>query len=280
MTDAQETKLKYRCGTCFSYYKCLYCGIDLQQQRCNCNLTDVPHKDNQTEAVKYAFTRVFKPNCIKEQVEYICQKIEAKKHKAISTPAALAAPTVMNIASFSEIELYDLTTPEDEPNEFEEREWEFTDNRNNEHNDNESLFDEDSKYEYNYRIVTTIDELLLELHINIETLTKRRSIESSYYCITFKPEKATGDLELDKNSDNDTVTNFKNKNSIPKALNLSPNELLIAKNVLEIRKKNHCLIHYQSYSNKDSDKENYIKITFMIFSIWAFEIVREIFIIN
>ncbi|RIB22499.1 hypothetical protein C2G38_2173797 [Gigaspora rosea] len=154
MADAQETKLKYRRGTCFGY-----------------------------------------------------------------PPAAIAAPIVTN-TSFLEIESYDLTIPEDEPNEFDERdEWEFTDNRNNEHND-----DDDREYEYNYGIiiklangttiptkwyttkVSTIDELLSELYINVKTLTKRRSIESSNYQVTFKPEKATG-----------------------AASNLSPNESLIAK---------------------------------------------------
>ncbi|CAG8721029.1 516_t:CDS:2, partial [Racocetra persica] len=97
MADAQETKLKYRRGTCFSCRKCLYCGIDLQQQRCNCNLSDVPHKDNRTAAVKYAFTRVFKPNWIKEQ---------AKKSKAI------LGSTVTNADILSGFESYDLTIPD------------------------------------------------------------------------------------------------------------------------------------------------------------------------
>ncbi|CAG8686598.1 2746_t:CDS:2, partial [Scutellospora calospora] len=162
MADTQETKLKYRRGTCFSCRKCLYCGINLQQQRCNCNLSEVSHRDNQTEAVKYAFTRVFKPNWIKEQVEYIHQKIALYNYflssketfnfslcfQCNSTLLRLSSKA-KNLSSFSKIESYDLTISEDEPNKFEERdEWE-----NNEHNNDEFLFDEDSEDEYNYGIV-------------------------------------------------------------------------------------------------------------------------------
>ncbi|CAG8808569.1 25634_t:CDS:1, partial [Dentiscutata erythropus] len=48
MADFQETKLKYRRGTCLSCRKCMYCGIDLQQEKCDCNLSEVPHKNNRT----------------------------------------------------------------------------------------------------------------------------------------------------------------------------------------------------------------------------------------
>ncbi|CAG8445234.1 17990_t:CDS:2 [Dentiscutata erythropus] len=66
--------------------------------------------------------------------------------------------------------------------------------------------------------------------------------------------------------------NFKNNNSIFKVSNLSPSESLIAKNVLDIHKENHCLIYNQPCLNKDSAKENHIEITFMMLSIWASEI--------
>ncbi|CAG8832006.1 36320_t:CDS:2, partial [Gigaspora margarita] len=140
--------------------------------------------------------------------------------------------------------------------------WEFTDNRNNEHNDDKSLSDEDKEYEYNYGIII---KLANGTTIPAKCIQPRRSIESSNYLVTFKHEKATG-------ADNDAITNFKNKNSISKASNLSPNESLIAKNVLEIRKKNHYLIHNQPCLNKNSDKKNHIEITFMMLSIWASEI--------
>ena len=57
--DAQFTKLEYKRGTCFECRMCLYCGINLQQQKCNCILTQAPHKRNRTNIVKYAYTRIF-----------------------------------------------------------------------------------------------------------------------------------------------------------------------------------------------------------------------------
>jgi len=63
MVDIQETKLKYCRGICFSCRKCLYCGIDLQQNICNCNLSDAPHR-----------VRLFNPNWVKEQIDYVRQK--------------------------------------------------------------------------------------------------------------------------------------------------------------------------------------------------------------
>ncbi|CAG8445244.1 17991_t:CDS:2 [Dentiscutata erythropus] len=98
MADAQETKLKYRRGTCLSYRKCLYCGIDLQYQKCNCNLLDIPYKDNQTTATK--------------------------KHKAISSsvkPIAISGSIITTTNSFSEIESYDLTVLDSNTIEFEEK---------------------------------------------------------------------------------------------------------------------------------------------------------------
>jgi len=80
MVDIQETKLKYRRGICFSCRKCLYCGIDLQQNICNCNLSDAPHRVNLTAAVKNEFTRLFNPNWVKEQIDYVRQKISLYTH--------------------------------------------------------------------------------------------------------------------------------------------------------------------------------------------------------
>jgi len=39
MVNAQDTKLIYKQGFCFSFQKCLYCEVDLQKQKCKCNIT-------------------------------------------------------------------------------------------------------------------------------------------------------------------------------------------------------------------------------------------------
>jgi len=54
----------------------------------------------------------------------------------------------------------------------------------------------------------------------------------------------------------------------------------MAKNVLDICEANHCLIHNRPCLNKDGAKENHIEITFMMLSVWASEIVGEIYKIN
>ncbi|CAG8647248.1 8986_t:CDS:1, partial [Scutellospora calospora] len=56
--------------------KCMFCGIDLQQEKCNCDLSNVPCRGNRTDTVKYAFTRIFDPNWIKEKVDFVQQKIK------------------------------------------------------------------------------------------------------------------------------------------------------------------------------------------------------------
>ncbi|CAG8438476.1 7737_t:CDS:2 [Scutellospora calospora] len=45
MADVQETKLKYRRGACFSCRKCMFCGIGLQQEKCNCDLFNVSYRE-------------------------------------------------------------------------------------------------------------------------------------------------------------------------------------------------------------------------------------------
>ncbi|CAG8692326.1 1863_t:CDS:2, partial [Racocetra persica] len=67
MADALDTKLIYKRGTCFSCRKCLYCGVDLQTQKCKCDITKLPHRVNRTEAVKYVYTRIFTPNWTADQ---------------------------------------------------------------------------------------------------------------------------------------------------------------------------------------------------------------------
>ncbi|CAG8561814.1 3252_t:CDS:2 [Racocetra fulgida] len=175
----------------------------------------------------------------------------------------------------SEIETYDLTIPKS-PEIANSVTFKSDEERISSDN-------EDVEHEYNYGVfiklengtslpakwytvkVSAVDELLSEIHTNVETLTRTKSIEASNYRIAFKPEKATG-------ADNDLNIAFKNKNRIPKTFNLSSKESIMASNVLEIRKANHCKIHNRPCINKDGAKENHIEITFMMLSIWASEI--------
>ncbi|PKC53571.1 hypothetical protein RhiirA1_543156 [Rhizophagus irregularis] len=74
MADTQGIKLRYKRGTCFGCQKCLYCGVDLQQQKCKCKTSTIPNKKNRTTAVKYAFTRIFSPDWTKDKFSFIQEK--------------------------------------------------------------------------------------------------------------------------------------------------------------------------------------------------------------
>ncbi|CAG8629529.1 19078_t:CDS:1 [Cetraspora pellucida] len=54
----------------------MFCRIDLQQEKCNCDLSNMPNRGNRTDTVKYAFTKIFNPNWIKEKVDFVQEKIE------------------------------------------------------------------------------------------------------------------------------------------------------------------------------------------------------------
>lgn len=234
MADVQETKLKYRRGTCFSCRRCMYCGVDLQQEKCNCDLSNLPHRGNRTDAVKYAFTRAFDPSWIKEKVEFVHQKIECYNYLLSSKEAfsftlcarcnsillrisskAKKTQAMPNSIDDSEVDTYDLTIPVSET-ESEEKfycqsnEKGYYGNEHENYDDNELLSDEEIEYEYTYGVfiklenrtslpakwyttkVSTVDELLLEIHINVETLMNKIPIEPNNYRIAFKSEKAIG----------------------------------------------------------------------------------------
>ncbi|POG71257.1 hypothetical protein GLOIN_2v1775009 [Rhizophagus irregularis DAOM 181602=DAOM 197198] len=74
MADTQGIKLRYKRGTCFGCQKCLYCGVDLQQQKCKCKTSTIPNKKNRTTAVKYAFTLIFSPDWTKDKFSFIQEK--------------------------------------------------------------------------------------------------------------------------------------------------------------------------------------------------------------
>ena len=73
--DEQATKLIYKRGTCFGCRKCLYCGVDLQQQECKCKIREPPNINNRTANVKNAYTRIFNPDWTKDQKNFIQKKV-------------------------------------------------------------------------------------------------------------------------------------------------------------------------------------------------------------
>lgn len=64
----------YKIGTCFGCQKCLYCGVNLKIEICDCNKTAKPSRKNRTDLVKNAFTRVFNPISNPKQIDFIKNK--------------------------------------------------------------------------------------------------------------------------------------------------------------------------------------------------------------
>ncbi|CAG8560192.1 25031_t:CDS:2 [Dentiscutata erythropus] len=282
----------------------MFCGINLQQEKCNCDLSNVPDRSNRTDTVKYAFTRIFNPNWIKEKVDFVQRKIEYYNY-------LLSSEEYFNLILLN---TYNLTIPTSDTSDPEEKYWKSNEKGYSEKNydDDGFLSDYEIEFEYTYGVfiklengmslpakwyttkVFTVDELLLEIHLNVETLTGKSPIEPNNYRVAFKSEKAAGvgtqlvdtqdfknlnlitkninlkaffitfnpnikrklnDLGSDNSSDDEIIKYSRNKNSIPKTSSLSSAKLSIARNVLEIRKENHCAIHNRPCLNKDGAKE-------------------------
>jgi hypothetical protein len=67
----------YKIGVCFGCQKCLYCGIDLKVETCNCKKTVKPSRKNRTVLVKHAYSRVFDPISNPKQFDFIKIKNES-----------------------------------------------------------------------------------------------------------------------------------------------------------------------------------------------------------
>ncbi|CAG8539465.1 20110_t:CDS:2 [Racocetra persica] len=131
MADALDTKLRYKRGTCFGCRKCLYCGVDLQKQKCKCDITKPPHRGNQTDAVNWTadqtsfiYDKIVKYNYevnLKEPFNFsLCSrcnngllKLKLTKKKLLSDSVKKTVKHPSKKIKF-EHEIYDLTLAEDE----------------------------------------------------------------------------------------------------------------------------------------------------------------------
>jgi len=69
--------VKYEIGTCYGCRKCMYCGCDLNTEKCKCNKTIKPKKSNRTKEVPHTFSRNFEPNII------LCKKTFIQKQNTL-----------------------------------------------------------------------------------------------------------------------------------------------------------------------------------------------------
>ncbi|PKK69192.1 hypothetical protein RhiirC2_781317 [Rhizophagus irregularis] len=228
MADTQGIKLRYKRGTCFGCQKCLYCGVDLQQQKCKCKTSTIPNKKNRTTAVNPDWTKD-KFSFIQEKaLKYnysinlkntfnlsLCSKCNntlsrltpknSKNIKSIVKPTETLPNLEVSQNTQLKPEVYDLTILDgaSTQNSLETLESD----KNSE--DNAYSADDDFEYEFQYGIfikldgklqpakwykvvVSGIDEFLAEIHTNVVTLTQKESIEACDYHVAFKSEKALG----------------------------------------------------------------------------------------
>lgn len=175
--DEQSTKLIYKRGTCFGCRKCLFCGVDLQNQKCKCKIFKPPNRKNRTAVVKHAYTRIFNPDWAEDQVSFIQEKtlkynysISLKKDfnfslcsRCNSTLLRLKKPKSSSIAKTTktfnlqeslntqpEPEVYDLTVAEEEST-FNVKNSE-SDDENSEEDKFSADDGEDFEYEFQYGV--------------------------------------------------------------------------------------------------------------------------------
>ncbi|CAG8721705.1 9890_t:CDS:2, partial [Racocetra fulgida] len=154
--------------------------------------------------------------------------------------------------------------------------------------------------------MSTIDEFFSSIYNQITMLIKNNTLLPTDYSIAFKMQRETGagtqladaqdfikfkaeclklaakniNIEIyitiiqtkKKNANNEEkefIVNYKNSNKVSRISSLSSHNKLIAENVLEIRTEYHCNIHNRPCLNKESNKDLYVEITFIMLSIWA-----------
>ncbi|RIB29795.1 hypothetical protein C2G38_2154446 [Gigaspora rosea] len=240
------------------------------------DLVDLPpHRGNRTDAVKYAYTRIFNQNWTVDQIDFICDK---KKNKKPSKKIKLD-PEICDLTIAEDESFYDSVDYHDS-GEISEADI---------YNIEDIYAEKAYEYEFHYgykATISEIDEFLLEIHTNVIALTKNETIEASDCNVTFKKyhqlsarkvnmgvfitinsqnlakskHKKDTDSETEFDiSDDNILETYKNKNDIPKVSNLTAEETRIAENVTKIHTANHC-------------KENHVEIIFMMLSTWASEI--------
>jgi len=209
------TKKKYKIGTCFGCQKCLYCGINLIKETCECKKTVKPTKANRTTHVKNAFPRVFNPNGSYDlkQLEFIKNKNECFQYgynltKSIQLSFCSACNSsyqrlAKNLQKVQHTSKDSIKTAKPiivlDPLESK------TTNRFS-----ESESEDDIELEINYKLiikkadgtllpaknhsvtVSELDEFLLAIQNNVTSLLGDEEIYANDYSVSFRSEKGQG----------------------------------------------------------------------------------------
>jgi|SRR5271154_244520 len=203
------TKKKYKIGTCFGCQKCLYCGIDLIKETCECKKTVKPTKTNRTALVKNAFPRVFNPNSSFDSKQFDFIK---NKNECFQYGYDLTKNIQLSFCSACNSSYQRLITKNTQHTEGKD---------SNDSNtkiieastiilDDESESEVDIELEINYKLIikkadgtllpaknqsvtiSELDEFLLAIQNNVMTLLKDEKIYANDYSVSFRSEKGQG----------------------------------------------------------------------------------------
>ena len=211
------TLKQYLIGTCLGCKKCLYCGSELsiQKRMCLCDKTVKPGKVNRTDKVKVVYPRIATPNLPPKKLEYLQERIVRFNYSLdLNTTFKFTFCSICNSA-FQRIKNNNNINNSNESNLDNSNE-----NNHDTSNDNsidltepdELEIDEKSEagqvISFNLIIkpstgpalpskwleieVSSIDDILADIHHNIGKLTGDKDIMHSDYLVSFKPEKSTG----------------------------------------------------------------------------------------
>src|SRR3954452_10560498 len=211
------TLKQYLIGTCLGCKKCLYCGSELsiRKRMCLCDKTIKPGKVNRTDKVNVVYSRIPTPHLPLKRLKYLQKRIIHFNYSLdLDTTFKFTFCPACNSA-FQRIKNNNNVNNSNENNLDNSN-----DNDHNTSNDNsidltepdELEIDEKSEAEqvisFNLIIkpstgpalpskwleieVSSIDDILADVHHHIGKLTGDKDIMNSDYLVSFKPEKSTG----------------------------------------------------------------------------------------
>jgi hypothetical protein len=211
---------KYKIGTCFGCQKCLYCGIDLIKETCECKKMVKPTRTNRTAAVKNAFPRVFNPNSSisSKQLDFIKNKNECfqygydlKKSIQLSFCSACNSfyqhSAVKNMQKNPQIESKETITIEATTMPFESSIIVLDSNITSKNGDFSESENEDVELNIKYKLIikladgtslpaknqsvtiSELDEFLHAIQNNVITLLENEKIYANDYSVSFDQKR-------------------------------------------------------------------------------------------
>jgi hypothetical protein len=207
-----NNKTQYLIGTCLACKKCLYCGIELSTRKraYSCDKSIKPSKKNRNDKVKVTFTRVSSPDLQAEPLKFIQKKVTKFGYSLdLKTTFNFSLCSTCNSA-FQRIRINSKSTNTSSLSS--EKTFVIDSSEDDLKNSDVDVSDEINStsqiISFNLVIkpvtgsalpskwvelkVSSLDDILANIHYHIIKLTGDEEIVHSDYMVTFKSEKAVG----------------------------------------------------------------------------------------